>query len=213
MSTAERIVDVLLESDEPDFKAFLDRNTNEIYNVWEQTGGDVDWWTYGGTFHNPGLGEMVHVVGLEGEGIKDTSHYDFELTDEEMAKINAEYPVKIDPEFPDDGDENERDREMAVEDVQTAKYNEWEANLKVAVYRWTDDFIEDWADKFDEMSNSFGTPISELSLPEQWQAIGEHFGWEELDFSPVKMTKPQIEALLTPFKDKSQPQDQPPGNP
>jgi hypothetical protein len=209
MSIPERIVKALLEAEEFDPKGFTTRHTQTIYNVWEQVGGDVDWWTYGGTFHNPGTGEMMHIAGLESEGIKDLSHWDFELTDSERAQIETDYPVKIDPEFPDDGDENERDRGMAVEDYQEKHYENWKNNLKVSVYRWGDDHVEDWADKFDDISNSMGARVDELSLPEQWQAIGEYFGWEELDFSPVMMTKEQIEAIIKPPTDTSPPPNPP----
>jgi hypothetical protein len=206
----ERIVETLLEADDNiDFRSFLDRNTQAMYDVWEQVDGDVDWWTYGGTFHNPGRGEMVHVAGLEGEGLKEIEHWDIELTDEEMAQINADYPVKIDPDFPEDGDENERDREMAVDSLKSHRADELNANRKVHVYQWTDDFIEDWADKFDDISNSVGERIEELELPGQWCAIGQYFGWDELDHSPTLMTRAEIEKLLTPFKDTS-PQSSPP---
>jgi hypothetical protein len=211
MSIAERIVDVLLESDEIDPKGFFDRHAGALFNLWEQTGGDRDWWTYSGTFHNPGLGEMMHVAGLEHEGIKELTHWDFELTDDERAQINVDYPVKIDPDFPEDGDENERDRESAVEDIQTQKYDQWVENLKVHVYRWTDDFIDDWTDDFEAIGQSMGVNMTELSLPEQWQAIGEYKGWEELDYSPVMMTKAELEKLITPPTETSPPPDHPPG--
>lgn len=209
MSTAEHVVEALLENDEFDAKKFAISRSDQIYNAWEQVGGDVDWWTYGGTFHNPGTGEMMHISGLEGEGIKDLTHWDFELTDAERAQIEVDYPVKIDPEFPDDGDENERDRDMAVEDYQERHYENWKKNLKVTVYRWGDDHIEDWSDKFDDVSQGMGERVEEMPLAGQWEAIGQYFGWEELDCSPVMMTKDQIEAIIKPATDTSPPPNPP----
>jgi hypothetical protein len=209
MSVAEQIVDVLLEADEIDPKNFFDRHAGALFNLWEQTGGDRDWWTYGGTFHNPGLGEMLHVSGMEQEGLKEIEHWDIELTPEEQAQLEVDYPVKIDPDFPEDGDENERDRDLAKETIQMHHADQLNENRKIHVYRWTDDFIEDWADKFDDISRSIGTQVSELPLPAQWEAIGDYFGWEELDYSPTMMTKAELEKLLEPPTETSPPPDHP----
>jgi hypothetical protein len=204
MSIAERVVTALLEADEVDPKSFTDRHSDTIYNTWEQVDGDTDWWEYGGTFHNPGLGMLAHVDGLESAGAKDWSSWDIKLGPEDEAAILAQFPVNVDPEWPEGGDENERAREDATENRKQEIADQKNTARKVHVWRWTDDNIGDYADHVADVLNQTGMTeeqFSELPLGAQWAQIGQIIGYHEFDDYPDKYTEAEIKAYLTPLED------------
>lgn len=219
MSTAERIVTVLLESDEIDPKAFVASRGDEMFNVWEQVDGDMDWWEYGGTFHNEGLGEMAHIPGTEASELKDWASWDIKLTPEDEAAILAQFPVLIDPEYPEGGDDNEQAREDAAEKLREERAEQKNANRKMPVYRWTDDFIEDYIDRLDRNLQYAGMSreeFDELPIGAKWAALGQMLGYYEFDDSPDSYTYAEIDAYLQPredFKGRSQQHNQLPDTP
>lgn len=201
MSVAEQIVDVLLESDEVDPKAFTARHSDAIYNTWEQVDGDVDWWEFGGTFHNPGLGQLVHIPGLEGAELKDWAGWDIELTPEQLAPIQAQFPVDIDPEWPEGGDQNEHDRERAIDALKDKLAEQKNVERKMPVYRWLDDSITDYSDHFPAIEEQTQMSMDDLSLGAQWAALGQMIGWHEFDDAPDYYTWDELDKYLQPRED------------
>lgn len=201
MSVAERIVDVLLESDDVDPKAFTARHSDQIYNTWEQVGGDVDWWEFGGTFHNEGLGQLVHVPGIEAGGLKEWSSWDIKLTPADEAAISVQFPKQIDPDYPEDGDENEQAREDAYEKLREERAEKKNADRRMPVYRWLDDNIEDYASHFEEVERQTQEPITSLGLGAQWDILGQIIGYHEFDDQPDRYTYAEIDAYLQPRED------------
>jgi hypothetical protein len=203
VSIASSIVKRLLETDEVDPKEFISQNSDEMWDVWEQVDGDMDWWTYGGTFHNAAQEMMVHVPGLESAGIKDIDPWDIELSEEELAQINAQFPVRVDPEFPEDGDENEDAREEAIDALKTKKAEEATAARKMPVYRWLDDHIEDYADKFPGLAEQMGVTLEEIEnmpLGAKWSMLMQAYGPDEFDSDPDRYTYEEIKKYLTPMR-------------
>jgi hypothetical protein len=219
MRNAERIVNVLLESDDVDPKSFTSRHSDTIYNTWEQVDGDVDWWEYGGTFHNLGQGQLVHIPGIEGAGLKDWSSWDITLTPEDEAALLAQFPVEIDPEFPEHGDDNERAREDAEEKLKDERAEQENANRQMPVYRWTDDYIEDYLERLDKTLTFAGMSYEEfdnLPLGGKWAALGQMLGYHEFDDSPDRYTWEELDKYLQPredFRGKSRQQHHLPENP
>jgi len=219
MSVAEQIVDVLLEAgdDDVDPKAFTARHADAIYNTWEQVDGDVDWWEYGGTFHNPGLGQLVHIPGIESAGLKDWASWDITLTPEDEAALLAQFPVDKLPEDPDSEDYNEHDREQAADKLRDERAEQKNANRKMPVYRWSDDYIQDYADQLpgvlEQMNNMPIEEFNELPLGAQWSAIGQVVGYHEFDDTPDNYTWAELDAYLQPredFRGRSRQQHHPP---
>jgi hypothetical protein len=201
MSTAERIVIALLETDEFDPKSFTARHSDAIYNTWEQVDGDVDWWEHGGTFHNPGLSTMLHI---DSSGLKDWSSWDIKLKPEDEAAILAQFPEQIDPEYPEGGDENERAREDAIEAKKQERADEKNAARKVHVYRWLDDHIDDYADHIPEVLQQMDMSIEQFNampLGAQWAALGSIVGYHEFDDYPDTYTQAELDAYLQPRDD------------
>jgi hypothetical protein len=204
VSTAERIVEVLLESDEVDPKAFVGSRADQMFNIWEQVDGDTDWWEYGGTFHNEGLGMLVHIPGIEGAELKDWSSWDIKLTPEDEAALLVQFPVDIDQEDPEDGDWNEGDRERAAEKLRDERAEQKNANRKMPVYRWGDDYIEDYLGRLDQNLTFAGMSYEEfdnLALGAKWAALGQMLGYHEFDDSPDKYTWAELDAYLQPRED------------
>lgn len=197
MSTAERIVESLLENEPVDPKDFLDRHGDELENAWEHISGDRDAWTYGGAFYNPVKEEIVYIPGLESEGIRDYEADDFELTEQEMAEIMAQFPEAIDPEFPEYGDDNEREREDAIEAKKQWKADEANDIRKMTVYRFLDEPVDWPEDDLDAIRQQFDPGVFD-SLPSaaQWIEIGNYRGFHELDHYPEKYTKAEMEKYL-----------------
>src|SRR3546814_3139475 len=105
MSTPKRIVEAILGDEDDPVNDFLARNQHEIGDQYRQVGGDYgDPWVHGGAFYNPASQNVVYFRGLEGEGRKDYESSDFDLTEQETAEIMAQFPVAVDPEFPEYGD-------------------------------------------------------------------------------------------------------------
>lgn len=207
MSTASHIVDVLLEAgDGIDFKAFLDRHNEPLHNHYEQIGGDFgDPWESGGHWFNPFKSELVVIRGLEGEGMRDYEIDDFEISNDELAQLQTHFPVKIDPEFPDDGDENERSRDDAREDMLQAKADKANLEYKMPVYRFLDEEFRpgEWQFDIDQVKQSWGEQQylwDTLPREQQWLAIGDLKGWEEFDPAPEQFTKAELKAYLGGIK-------------
>ena len=187
MSIAERIVEALLETDEVDPKAFVSSRGQEMFNKWEQVDGDVNWWEYGGTFHNEELGQLVHVPGIESAGLKDWASWDIKLTPNDEAALLAQFPVDVVPDDPEGTDYNEHDREQAAEKLRDERAEQKNAARQMPVYRWSDDYIEDHADDVAEVLNRTGMSQEEfdaLPLGAKWATIGQIMGFHEFDDSP-----------------------------
>jgi hypothetical protein len=207
LSTATRIVDVLLEAgDGIDFKAFLDRNSEPLHNHYEQIGGDFgNPWESGGQWFNPFKSELVVIKGLEGEGMRDYEIDDFEISDEELAALQAEYPVKIDPEFPEYGDENERYRDEARDNILQAKADQANRDYKMSVYRFLDEEFHpgEWENDIDQVKQNWGEQQhiwDTLPREQQWLALGDVKGWEEFDPAPEQFTRAELKAYLGGIK-------------
>jgi hypothetical protein len=201
MSLPERIVEALLETDEVDPKAFVGARGDQMYDVWVQIDGDVDWWEFGGTFHNEQQGLLAHVVGLDSANLKDWASWDIKLTPADLEAINAQFPVDIDPEWPEGGDQNERAREDAVEKLKDERAEQKNANRKMPVYRWTDDAITDFSDRFEQIADHYEVPFEELTLGQKWAAIGQILGYDEMDSYPEKYTWEELNKYLQPRQD------------
>jgi hypothetical protein len=201
MSTAQRIVEALLEADEVDPKRFTARHSDTIYNTWEQVDGDVDWWNHGGTFYNPGLHTLIHV---DSSGLKDWAAWDIKLKPEDEAEILAQFPVNIDPEWPEGGDDNERAREQAIDDRRQEIADEKNAARKVHVYRWLDDHIEDYSSHIPEVLQQTGMSIEQFNampIGAQWAALGMVIGFAEFDSYPDTYTEAELNDYLQPRDD------------
>lgn len=210
MKTAERIVEALLESDEVDPKHFALSRSDQMFDRWEQVDGDMDWWEHGGTFHNDELGQLIHIPGLDGE---DYSSWDIELTPEDEAEILAQFPVQIDPEWPEGGDENEQNREDAIEKLKDERAEQKNAARTQSCERWTDDYIEDYADSLPDVLHQMNDmdleEFKEMPLGAQWSAIGQILGYSQFDDMPEPYTWAELDKYLTPrtdFRGKSRQQ-------
>lgn len=193
--TPTELVHVLLE-DDSEADDFLDRHVDMIADKYQQIGGDRDWWTYGGTFYNPAQSTILHIPGLEGEGLEDKSSWDMELTPEDLEAINQQFPPDIDPDDPT-YDLNADDREEAQEARKQAKADAFNRDRKIRVYRFLDDNIEDWGDQLDDLRAQM--PEGEFdALPNfaKWIEIGNHWGFDELDPYPDRYTKEELEKYL-----------------
>jgi hypothetical protein len=216
LSTAQRIVETLLEADEVDPKRFTARHSDAIYNTWEQVDGDVDWWNEGGTFHNPGLNMLIHV---DSSGLKDWAAWDIKLKPQDEAEILAQFPVKIDPEWPEGGDENEQARDDATENRRQEIADEKNAARKVHVYRWLDDHIQDYLGRLDQTLTFAGMSYEEfdnLSLGAKWAVLGQMLGYAEFDSYPDTYTEAELDAYLQPrddFRGRSRQHNHLPDNP
>lgn len=202
MNEAEKVVDVLLEMEDGiDPKEYLDQNAEEMINKWEQIGGDFgDPWVHGGDWFNLFKREIIHIDGLEGEGINEIDEYDLETTVDDDAMLLREYPVKIDPEFPEDGDENERDRNLAKSTLLTDRAEKMNQKIAVTVYRFLDEDItdDDWPDQEAIKSSMDMDDDAWADMPtaSKWIEIGRHHGFHELDHYPEKWTKEQLSKFL-----------------
>jgi hypothetical protein len=196
MSDPEKIVSALLEDEFEDPKEFMDRNSEEMLNKWEQIAGDSDAWTHGGSWFNPFKQEIVHVNGLEGEGLKEVDSYDLELDPQEEAKLNADFPPFIDPDFPEDGDQNERDREIEKESILAAKADKINTEIKIPVYRFLDEELDDWPQQ-DLIAAQFEEGFwDKLSTADKWIEVGKWHGFQELDAHPDSFTKAELSKYL-----------------
>jgi hypothetical protein len=124
---------------------------------------------------------MLHVPGLENCELKDWSGWDIDLTPDQMDQINAKFPVNIDPEWPEGGDQNENERERAISDLKDEIAEQKNVARKMKVYRWPDDGIDDFEQHFETVENQTGQPLSEIPLGVQWAELGQILGFEELD--------------------------------
>jgi hypothetical protein len=200
MSTPEKVVEALLEMDDGvDPKEWLDQNSEEMLNKWEQIGGDFgDPWAYGGDWYNPFKHEILHIDGLEGEGVKEVDAYDLEATPEEKAKLLQDFPVLVDPEDPGGGDQNERDREIEEESILAARADKLNSEIQMTVYRFLDEDIgpDDWP-KQDEIAAQYDEGVyANMPTSAKWLEVGRYHGFHELDHYPEKFTKAKLSEYL-----------------
>jgi hypothetical protein len=217
--TAEEIVDKLLENEQPELpfephpedvaaerEAELDdfvsdyvkQNAATVGDRWEHIDGDTYVWTYGGTYYNPAHRMLVHMDGLDGN-VKEFWANEMELTPEEQAALLAKFPVQVDPEYPEGGDENELERERAEDDLKENKAEAANAARKQRVYRSSvDEFHDrDWNlnQVLDGIENG-AEVLAGMNDAQKWCLIGQTFGWEELDSYPDLYTKAELEEYL-----------------
>lgn len=126
MSEAEDIVKAILEADDLDFEGdikdvFLPGPTD-----WQQIGGDVHLWTYGGTLWNPYTRQLFHFDGIENE--KEIEPEDVEVPPYTLAKIKA---MVHDPYL--DTPEGQEDPAWLEKQL---KQEEWEVERKVGEYQY-----------------------------------------------------------------------------
>lgn len=196
MSDPEKIVSALLEDGEPeDPKEFMDRNAEDMLNKWEQIGGDFgDPWVHGGSWFNLFQQEIVHIRGLEGEGIKDKEPWDIELTPEELAHIEAQFL----PQDYEDEDARERDKEEAIDSLKMQKSEAFNETVAVPVYRFLDEELgqDDWPDQT-LLARQFDAGVWDtLSTAHKWLEVGEYYGFHELDDYPDNFTKAELSKYL-----------------
>ncbi len=142
MSEAEHIVKTLLENEE-DPKDYVTRNREAIEKGtnWHQIDGDSgDPWAYGGTWQDSISTDIIHIDGLEGEGLKEIDAWDIELTDEEEAAINAQFP--FDQDDPNVINDNERARDDAIDALKQQKAEAATEAQQVSLYHFLDEPIE-----------------------------------------------------------------------
>lgn len=202
MNEAEKVVDALLEMEDGiDPKEYLDQNAEEMINKWEQIGGDFgDPWKHGGDWFNLYKREIVHIDGLEGEGLNEVDEYDLELTPEEKAQLQQEYPVDIDPEDPGAGDQNERDRDLAASSILSDRAEKVNNAIAVTVYRFLDEELtpDDWPDQeaIKASMDMDDEAWADAPTASKWIEVGRHHGFHELDHYPEKWTKEQLSKFL-----------------
>lgn len=198
MSKPEKIVEALLEMDaHEDPKEWLNQNSEEMLNHWEQIGGDFgDPWIYGGDWYNQFKHEIVHINGLEGEGIKDKEPWDIKLTPEELAPIMAAYPESQDD--PNTINDNERERDDAIENLKMTKSEAFNEAVEIPVYRFLDEELgpDDWP-KQDEIAAQFEPGVwASLPTAQKWIEVGRYHGFAELDSYPDRFTKAKLSKYL-----------------
>jgi hypothetical protein len=186
------------EADLDDFVSdYMKQNAAMAGDRWEHIDGDTHAWTYGGTYYNPAQHMLVHMDGLD-DNVKEYWANEMELTPEEQAALLAQFPVLVDPEYPQGGDENELDRERAEDDLKEKKAEAANDARKQRVYRASVDEVRDadWdevprlrADLEDGVWDSMND-AAKLCM------IASHYGWEELDAHPDLYTKAELEKYL-----------------
>lgn len=195
-----------------DAKSFLARNIHKTslgraVPRYEQIGGDFgDAWTYGGTWvqtkHDDGnpLGpedtpEVVHVMGLESEGIDEPDVYTLEVPAQVEGRLRRENP-------------DEDDYEEAVEEWRMAEFDKLVAAQEMDVYRFRADEVEgedgSWPNP-EQVRNDFDISQEDwdgMSNASKWEAIGMIHGFHELDSYPDKFTRDQLCSYLGILPDK-----------
>lgn len=162
---------------------------------------------------------MHTLVHIDSSGLKDWSAWDITLRPQDEAAILAQFPVNIDPEWPEGGDENERAREQATDDRKQEIADEKNAARKVRVHRWLDDHIEDYLGRLDQTLTFAGMSYDEfdsLSVGAKWAVLGQMLGYHEFDDAPDAYTEAELDAFLQPrddFKGRSRQQHHHPENP
>lgn len=207
MSEPEQIVYKLLEDQPPEdqepeldaasAKAWLQTHGEDMLNKFEQIGGDYgDPWLYGGSWHNHYTGDIVHINGLEGEGVRERHYDDEKLTPEELAAIYAQFPKEADD--PQVINDNERDRDEAIDALKLSKYEAREANQKLPVYRFCDEEIgeDEWPDQISIRSQFDPGVYDEMPTAQKWLEIGQYHGFHELDHYPDSYTKAELSKYL-----------------
>lgn len=178
-----------------DPKEWLDDNSEEMLNKWEQIGGDFgDPWVYGGDWYNQFKHEIVHIDGLESEGIKDKEPWDVELTPEELAAIETQFS----PEEYDNEDDRERDKEEAIDNLKMQKSDAFNLLVEIPVYRFLDEELtpDDWPDQ-EAIAGQFGEgEWDHMSTAGKWIEVGRYHGFHELDHYPDKFTKAKLSEYL-----------------
>lgn len=202
MTKPEHIVRALLEStEEEDPKEYVTRNHDAIdrQTNWHQIDGDFgDAWAYGGSWQDSFSTDILHIDGLEGEGLKDVEAWDIELTDEDMAPILAQFPM--DQDDPNTINDNERDRDEAIDSLKQQKADADNEAQEVTVYHFLDEPIDndDWPDlvAVREMMDMSEEDFDSLSTASKWLMVGQHYGFHELDHQPDKTTKAQLSKRI-----------------
>lgn len=198
MSQPEKVVEALLEMDDGvDPKEWLDQNSEEMLNKWEQIGGDFgDPWVHGGDWYNQFSHMIVHIDGLEGEGIHDKEPWDIELTPEELAPIMAAFPESDDD--PNTINDNERQRDEAIENLKLQKSEAFNERVEIPVYRFLDEELtpDDWPDQEAIASQFEEGAWDHMSTAGKWIEVGRHHGFHELDHYPERWTKAKLSEFL-----------------
>jgi hypothetical protein len=170
-------------------------NSEEMLNKWEQIGGDLAMLGLtAATGTTCSSSEIVHIDGLEGEGIKDKEPWDIELTPEELAQIEAQFL----PQDYDDEDARERDREEAIDNLKMEKSEAFNDKVAIRVYRFLDEDLgpDDWP-KQGEIAAQFeeGT-WDHMPSAAKWIEVGRYHGFHELDQYPEEWTKEKLSKYL-----------------
>lgn len=171
----------------------------------EQIGGDRSPWEYGGTWHDPLRQWLIHVDGLDAEGIEDTDPDNVEVPDEVVRRIirehggNPDQPLRAQPDIEDEV--TEALREWQVEEAWRRDQQE----VRQPVYVCTDDF-EDWMQPDLEAAlRDFDPAIHRQITRDDQQKIilvAGRIGWGEMDPSPERYSKVELARFLGIPEDK-----------
>lgn len=163
---------------------------------WEQIGGDFgDPWTYGGTWFNKELDEIIHFPGVESEDYDvepDSERVDSRMTYPHYRAIVAELSL-----------ENTFRWEKIEDDLRQEQAELIKEELKFSYYRTTcesNEWIErDWAREIAEIKQELEMSDEEwAALPPcgKEEAIANRIGWYEFDSSPEKISRGELSNLL-----------------
>jgi hypothetical protein len=195
----EKIVKNLIEGDDV-FKDFMGRHGQDLSNQFEQVGGDRDAWRYGGEFYRHSDGTIIYFRGLEGEGIPEYSSWDIELKpgDPEYDAILERFPKALDD--PETINDNERDRDEAIENLKQARADAKNEAVTMRVFRFTDDYDEsDWEANVDGLIRLFGITReawNEFTNAAKLLALARFLGPEEMDDYPEMYKKDELSKFL-----------------
>lgn len=186
-------------------------------NTYTQIDGDFgDAWLYGGTWYNSyrertnKTDSLIHIDGLEGEGLSDYDTSDQRVEKEFnepewQAKYNLHIEMQKDAEEigNDDAEEIERIQDVAKDEILTEIADALNAGRALRVYMTNvnDDPNEEYyvTNGLQSMLQSCGLDHEawiKMDKAGQWVVVAQYYGWDNLDSYPTKMTKSQLSDRL-----------------
>lgn len=166
-----------------------------------QIGGDFgDAWVYGGTWYSKANDQLIHIDGLDGNGITDV-----EASDPKVDKRLT--PADYDRIAKDLNAENDEHWEGAEDTIRLEYASVVNDERQMPYFRVggeSDQTIEnDWADDIVEIKAQFdnGEELwAKMPPAQKLAALADHKGWHEFDYYAEKATKAELSEILGGIK-------------